>query len=55
MKADFNINHLTQDQVTIQVKLRGVASFRVRMFVVAQLIRLALWLAPFRVEVISEP
>jgi len=53
MKAEVDINDCCKE-VTMQVSVRGLRSFRFRLFVVMALLRVVTWVAPFGVEVSEE-
>ena len=50
MKAEIDINDSCK-HVTCKVEVRGLGSFRVRMFIVMALLRIVAWVCPFRVEI----
>ena len=53
MKAEVDINDCCKE-MTMQVSVRGLRSFRFRMFIVMALLRAVVWVAPFGVEVNEE-
>jgi len=53
VKAEIDINDCCKE-MTMQVGVRGLRSFRFRMFIVMALLRVVAWVAPFGVEVSEE-
>jgi hypothetical protein len=50
VKAEIDINDCCK-QMTMHVNVRGLRSFRFRMFIVMSLLRVVAWVSPFPVEV----
>jgi hypothetical protein len=50
MKAEIDINDCRK-QLTCEINVRGLRSFRVRMFIVMGLLRIAAWVCPFGMEI----
>jgi hypothetical protein len=53
-RAKININQACRGSLTMQVTVRGLKRFKIRMFFVMQLLKAAAWIAPFGVEVNQE-
>jgi predicted nucleic acid-binding Zn ribbon protein len=50
MKAEIDIKDCCKE-ITMQVSVRGLRAFRVRMFIVMALLRVVAWVSPFGLEV----
>jgi predicted nucleic acid-binding Zn ribbon protein len=53
MKAEINASNLCKE-ITMQVSVRGLRRFRIRMTIVMVLLRVIAWIAPFGVEINEE-
>ena len=45
-----DINQAAKRSVTMHVEIVGASRFRLRLFLVTQLLRIVSWIAPFRVD-----
>jgi hypothetical protein len=50
-RAEIDINQVCRESLSMQVMVKGCKRFKIRMFFVMQLLRIAAWIAPFGMEV----